>query len=185
MKQSRSFPKEMLLPLTFGLVFALICGFASPVMARPVPSLPGFVTAGGSIANSDGTATFRGNATAFKTGAVGGIWTHVTASGDVVTGNVKYLYLRHVDGPSPDPPSAIPNEARLFGDATLNGASGYWVEVVVQDFGEPGTSDTYAIRLRNSDGIVIWDTGLTSPTPLSSGNIQIHPPNAGHPYVLN
>ena len=54
----------------------------------------------------------------------------------------------------------------IFGTATINGAGSYFFRIDVQDLGEPGTSDTYRIRLSNG-----YDSGVKV---LTGGNIQIH-----------
>ena len=62
--------------------------------------------------------------------------------------------------------SADRTEASIFGTATINGAGSFDFRIDVQDLGEPGSSDTY--RLRLSTG---YDTGEQV---LVGGNVQIH-----------
>jgi hypothetical protein len=56
--------------------------------------------------------------------------------------------------------------ASIFGKATINGAGSFDYRIDVQDLGEPGSSDTYRIRLSNG-----YDSGAQV---LVGGNIQIH-----------
>jgi len=56
--------------------------------------------------------------------------------------------------------------ASIFGTATVNGSGSFDFRIDVQDLGEPGSSDTYRIRL--SDG---YDSGEQV---LSRGNVQVH-----------
>ncbi len=62
--------------------------------------------------------------------------------------------------------SADKKSGSIFGTATINGAGIYFFRIDVQDLGEPGTSDTYRIRLSNG-----YDSGVQV---LTGGNIQIH-----------
>jgi len=87
-------------------------------------------------------------------------------------------------------------------------ASGYWFDVVVKDHGEPGSVphvkngfmvDTYHFTIRKIaneaqgvSGQVVYTMdaptysvggpGAKLPGDLVGGNIQLHPPNNGHPY---
>ena len=56
--------------------------------------------------------------------------------------------------------------ASIFGTATIDGAGSFDYRIDVKDLGEPGTSDTYRIRLSNG-----YDSGEQV---ISGGNIQIH-----------
>jgi hypothetical protein len=56
--------------------------------------------------------------------------------------------------------------ASIFGQATVNGAGSFGYEIDVRDNGEPGTNDTYRIRLSNG-----YDSGEHK---LDGGNVQIH-----------
>ena len=56
--------------------------------------------------------------------------------------------------------------ASIFGTATINGAGIFEYRIDVQDLGEPGTNDTYRIRLSSG-----YDSGEKT---LEGGNIQIH-----------
>ncbi|HEY0444270.1 MAG TPA: vWA domain-containing protein [Candidatus Limnocylindrales bacterium] len=56
--------------------------------------------------------------------------------------------------------------ASIFGKATINGAGAYDFRIDVQDLGEPGSSDTYRIRLSSG-----YDSGEQT---LSGGNVQTH-----------
>ena len=58
------------------------------------------------------------------------------------------------------------SSAEIFGTASVNGAGSFVFRLDVADNGEPGSTDTF--RLRMSDG---YDTG---PKTLSGGNLQAH-----------
>ena len=55
--------------------------------------------------------------------------------------------------------------ARIFGKATINNTGSFDFVVDVDDLGEPGTSDTFAIQMSN---------GYTAGGQLTGGNIQLH-----------
>ena len=57
-------------------------------------------------------------------------------------------------------------QASIFGTATVNGSGSFDYQIDLQDFGEPGTADTYRIRLSNG-----YDSGEQI---LVGGNVQIH-----------
>ena len=57
-------------------------------------------------------------------------------------------------------------QGSIFGMATMNGAGSFEYRIDVQDLGEPGTNDTYRIRLSSG-----YDAGEQT---LVGGNIQIH-----------
>jgi hypothetical protein len=56
--------------------------------------------------------------------------------------------------------------AHIFGTATINGSGSFDYQIDLQDFGEPGATDTYRIRLSNR-----YDSGEQT---LVGGNVQIH-----------
>ncbi len=62
--------------------------------------------------------------------------------------------------------SSSETQASIFGTATINGSGSFDYQIDLQDFGEPGTADTYRIRLSNG-----YDSGEQT---LVGGNVQIH-----------
>ena len=62
--------------------------------------------------------------------------------------------------------SADGTEASIFGQATVNGSGTFDYRIDLEDQGEPGTSDTYRIRLSGG-----YDSGEQV---LGGGNVQIH-----------
>jgi hypothetical protein len=62
--------------------------------------------------------------------------------------------------------SSSETQASIFGTATINGSGSFDYQIDLQDFGEPGTADTYRIRLSNG-----YDSGVQT---LVGGNVQIH-----------
>jgi len=150
-----------------------------------------WVTGGGFIDENASKDTFGGNGMPMKDGSVRGEWENVDhASGDDLHGTVSYLYCRVVPGPGPGHPNGpkhnfddnqvyLGGPARYFVNASW--ADGYWFDVVAEDHGEPGRQDTYQITIRTyangQAGNVVYQVSGT----LAGGNIQIHPPNPGHP----
>ena len=115
------------------------------------------VTYGGRITAANGDkATFGGN-----------------ANGDGPKGNENY----HDHGPARDMhvqsieiQSVVCNtagtQASIFGTSTINGAGTFNFRIDLKDLGEPGSSDTYRIRLSSG-----YDSGEMT---LDGGNVQIH-----------
>src|SRR5262249_6950338 len=154
----------------------------------------------------DGHDSFGGNAKPMKDGRVQGHWNHVDHDGNGEENHAKgipeYIVCRHVNEPGPGQPGGkkgfTMNQVYFGGHADWrsNGtwASGYWLDVVAKDHGEPGSQpspkngfmvDTYHFTIRKMDdpaakasGAIVYETkgGLVG------GNIQLHPPNGGHPY---
>jgi len=56
--------------------------------------------------------------------------------------------------------------ASIFGAATVNGSGSVLYRIDVVDNGEPGSSDTYRIRLGSG-----YDSGVQT---LTGGNVQVH-----------
>jgi hypothetical protein len=129
-----------------------------------------------------------------KDGRVRGEWEEQDhGSGDKAHGQVRYLVCRKVAGPGPGQPSGPSHNfdinqvyfggpARWF-DGTKTWLDGYWFDVMAEDHGEPGRDDVYHFTIRKmvsatQSGAVVYETQGT----LGGGNIQIHPPNNGHPY---
>lgn len=166
----------------------------------------GFVEAASLVpaAPADGHDNFGGNAKPMKDGSVKGQWNHVDhGTGHHAHGNVSYLFCRKVDGAGPGQPGGkkglVANQVYFGGPARFRAdgvwADGYWYDVVAIDRGEPGSSaatkkggvpDSYHFTIRKESdpisgvsGAVVYETK----GGLSGGNIQIHPPNGGHPAV--
>jgi hypothetical protein len=139
-----------------------------------------------------------------KDGTIRGEWENVDhGTGNTLHGQVQYLVCRHVNEPGPGQPSGpshnfTMNQAYFGGPADFAGmSSGYWFDVMVEDHGEPGNQpgpgnhgsggpDFYHVTIRkmmgaNMSGPVVYDAA----GDLSGGNIQIHPPNNGHPFTAS
>lgn len=171
-----------------------------------------WVTGGGFIvgpnvtsgADADGHDNFGGNAKPMRDGRIQGHWNHVDhGTGNHAKGKPEYIVCRHVDEPGPGQPGGkkgfTMNQVYFGGPAEWrsNGtwASGYWFDVVAKDHGEPGSvphakngfmPDTYHFTIRLMDdpakqvsGAIAYETKGV----LEGGNIQMHPPNNGHPYT--
>jgi Big-like domain-containing protein len=115
------------------------------------------VTYGGKIAAGNGDkATFGGNAKA--TGLSG--QEEYQDHGPAVDINVHSINVQAVTC------SSDGTMASIFGTATFGGAGSSVYRIDLKDLGEPGTSDTYRIRL-----ITGYDSGEQV---ISGGNVQIH-----------
>jgi hypothetical protein len=57
-------------------------------------------------------------------------------------------------------------QASIYGTATVDGSGSVDFQIDLEDLGEPGTADTYRLRLSNG-----YDTGVQT---LVGGNVQIH-----------
>jgi hypothetical protein len=157
-----------------------------------------WVTGGGFIQPTTGQDNFGGNAMPMQSGTIRGEWENVDhGSGQQMHGQPTYLYCRHVNEPGPGVPNGprhdfTSNQAYFGGPARLfvNGgwSDGYWFDVVVDDHGEgkganAGGPDLYHITIRqmsasNQPLAVVYD----GQGDLGGGNIQLHPPNSGHPF---
>ncbi|HKQ06351.1 MAG TPA: HYR domain-containing protein [Blastocatellia bacterium] len=128
------------------------CSFTVTVV--PPPSTAGAkVTGGGSIL-AGGKATFG--------------LTAMASSPTTAQGNVTYQ--DHATGMTVKSTAITAvvvagTHARIFGKATINGAGLFDFVVDVDDIGEPGTSDTFAIQISN---------GYAAGGLLTGGNIQLH-----------
>jgi hypothetical protein len=150
-----------------------------------------WVTGGGFVLESSSKDTFGGNGMPMKSGTVRGEWENVDhATGDDLHGTVTYLVCRVVPGPGPGHPNGPQHNfddnqvyfggpARYFVNAQW--ADGYWFDVVAEDHGEPGRKDTYQITIRTYANGQAGNAVFQTSGDLAGGNIQIHPPNAGHP----
>ncbi len=164
-------------------------------------------------APADGHDNYGGNAKPMKDGRIQGHWNHVDhGTGNHAKGKPEYIVCRHVDEPGPGQPGGkkgfTANQAYFGGPAEWRDAStgvwesGYWFDVVVKDHGEPGSVphakngymvDTYHFTIRKMDdpvnkvsGAVIYEVGRggnQASGGIVGGNIQLHPPNNGHPYT--
>jgi hypothetical protein len=121
------------------------------------------VTYGGRITAANGDkATFGGNAKA--TGLKG--QEEYQDHGPATDINVHSIDVQAVVC------SADGTSASIFGTATIDGVGPVDYRIDVTDLGEPGSSDTYQIRLSNG-----YDSGLQT---LSGGNVQIHKAATAH-----
>jgi hypothetical protein len=159
-----------------------------------------WITGGGQILNADGTYdSYGGNAMTMKDGSVRGEWNHVDHNfgGDTLNhfkGDVDHIRCEKIGTQGPEVPKAIPNVAYFGGTGTYNGVGGYFFEVVWVDSAEGGRSwDKYQLTIYDSNHN-IFDVengeGNENCKPqiakqgigcTMNGNLQIHPPNQGHP----
>ena len=115
------------------------------------------VTYGGRITAANGDkATFGGNAKAIGPKGQEQFQDHGPAMDINVHSIDVQAVLCSADGMS----------ASILGTATIDGAGSFDYRIDVTDQGEPGSSDTYQIRLSNG-----YDSGLQT---LAGGNVQIH-----------
>ena len=166
----------------------------------------GFIVAPSTVpgAPADGHDNYGGNAKPMKDGRIQGQWNHVDhGTGNHAHGQPEYLVCRHVDEPGPGQPGGKKgfdiNQVYFGGPARwrTDGVweDGYWFDVFAEDHGEPGNKpgpakhggrgpDYYRFTIRkqadvasNQSGTVVYDVE----GDIVGGNLQIHPPNNGHP----
>ncbi|HEY6212241.1 MAG TPA: SBBP repeat-containing protein [Vicinamibacterales bacterium] len=133
-------------------------GTATKAWVLPASTAGCTVTQGGRItASTGGKATFGGNAQ--SAAAIRGqeqYTDHATAAPMSVL-STKVIAL-----------VCSPASASIFGQATVNGAGAFAFRIDVKDNGEPGSADTYRMRVSNG-----YDSGEQL---ISGGNVQIHKP---------
>lgn len=155
------------------------------------------MTGGGFISDKGGRDNFGGNAKSMKDGRIQGEWNHVDhESGEHIHGRPSYLFCRQIDEAGPGNPGGKKgfkmNQVFFGGDARLQlkGAwtDGFWFDAMAKDHGEgKNVEDAYEITVRQKvdptaavSGSIVYQT--VSNAPLVGGNVQLHPPNGGHPY---
>jgi hypothetical protein len=130
---------------------------ASKTWVLPVSTEGCLVTYGGRITAANGDkATFGGNA--MGTGPAG--QEQYQDHGPAAVMNVHSIEVQAVTC------SSDGTMASIFGTATIDGGGSYDFRIDLKDLNEPGTSDTYRIRLSNG-----YDSGEQV---LDRGNVQIH-----------
>lgn len=126
-----------------------------------------------------GRPSFGGNAMGMKDGHVRGQWQNTTHEGDLFHGRADWIRCWKDEGPGPDVPRAVPNNAEWGGTGKWNHGAGYGFRVHAQDRAEGGShADFYYVEIYDSRGSVVYAIGDL----INGGNFQIHPPNNGHPY---
>lgn len=132
------------------------------------------VTGGGQIVAGENPDSFGGNAQPFQSD-VDGEWNHVTHDGLHFHGDPRFIQCFNVPDHAADPPEAPANAAIFGGTGRLDGEEGCEFLVYVEDHGEPGFEDFYAIEITCRSG-ASYAAGDT----LLHGNIQIHDVPPGH-----
>jgi hypothetical protein len=133
--------------------------FRTGVMSTPLCTIK--ITNGGWITADNGdTATFGGNAKVSAGGSPSGQEDYQD-HGPAQAITVKALSVAAIVCGSDR------TTATIIGTASVNGSGSYEYEIDVKDGGEPGTNDTYAIRIPG----VPYNSGVHD---LQGGNIQIH-----------
>jgi Bacterial Ig-like domain (group 1) len=131
-------------------------GTAAKTWVIPTSTAGCKVTYGGRITAGNGDkATLGGNAQAPAKGQE-----EYQDHGAAAAMNVHSINVQAVTC------SADGTSASIFGQATIDGAGTYDYRIDLKDLGEPGSSDTYRIRLSNG-----YDSGEQT---LEGGNVQIH-----------
>ena len=143
----------------------------SPPPSAAVPSPCDFITGGGFVLTDSGAQANFGSHGGCKNGA---FWGHVNY---VDHGGFSGAMPYHVDstqitGYLEDP--AFPNAREICGSATTNAGETVSFRVRMEDNGEPGTNDTFGIRLSNGYDL---PPGLLGNGGQGGGNIQLHNSN--------
>jgi hypothetical protein len=141
---------------------AYYTGTGGTVLAVYDPSL-GFVTGGGSVVHDGVKGNFGLSVKFLKSGQAQGslLFMDHRLSGDV---KVKSNSMGTV--------SIVGKTAIVLGKATVNGVGNHSFRVTVVDNGEPGSQDTFALRVTAPGNVVV--PGLDfGPLTLSNGNVQV------------
>ena len=137
------------------------------VVAVYDPSL-GFVTGSGTVTRSVNGETFAAdfsvNLKYKKDGTTQGSLSYVEHH---VYGDVTFM------SNSMGALAVVGNDAKMTGTGTLNGHDSYSFLARFVDAGEPGSNDTFGLRITDSGGTVVADLTF-DPSNLSSGNIKVH-----------
>ena len=147
-------------------------------------------------AGAAGQDSFGGDVMGMKDGSVRGQWqntTHLAGTKHVFRGRAEFLYCWHDGGPGPGVPTANANRAIWGGPGKWNRQPGYLFIASAADYGEgrnaenAGIRDAYAITVyRDTDGngvATAADEIVYEETDCVFGDVQIHPPTGGHPYI--
>lgn len=167
-----------------------------------------WITGGGTLGCSQ-PDSFSGIAWTNKKAEMVGQWSHISSEeGVIFQGDVHYLVCKSfLTLSGPGVPTAYPNYVNFGGTGSLNGVDGYFFDVKVFDHGEPGIYlDRYEIDIYDASHVLVFhadgtrtkdecnqvcldDVKVTSDLAwvsdmgcISGGNIQIMPPNGGHPF---
>jgi hypothetical protein len=142
-------------------------GSTDTVLAVYDPSL-GFTTGGGTVTHNGVKANFGFTAKYLPSGQIQGnlLYIEHRATGDVILKSNALGSLSIVTN------SATSATGILLGKATLNGVGNYSFQAVATDNGEPGTSDTFGLQVKDPSGAVVADLTF-SPLLLDGGNIQV------------
>lgn len=127
------------------------------------------VTGGGRIMAYGSPDSFGGNAQPFPRGGVDGEWNHVTHDGDHFHGDPASIECFNVAGAPAAPPAAPANAILFSGMGRFNDEEGCDFAVYIEDHGEPGTEDFYAIDVWCPSGV-----SYGAANTLLDGNLQIH-----------
>lgn len=157
---------------------------AEPPYEPPKEAVGCWVTGGGQVEAENGAfvgGAFGFNAMSMRNGTFRGRLNHVTFDGDHFRGRtVDFIECFVVEGEEPDPPDADPVIARWTGEGIFNDNRNCDYIVEVEDHGEPGRDDRYHLMV-----FCVGDAGrrlvYEVDNVIARGNIQIHPPNPGHP----
>jgi hypothetical protein len=150
------------------------CSSGCPAPPPSVPSPCDFITAGGFVFTDSAAEANFGSHGGCKNGA---FWGHVNY---VDHGGFMGVTPYHVDstqitGYGIDP--AFPNSSTvrdICGIATTNAGETVQFRLRMGDNGEPGTNDTFGIRLSNGYDVITRLIGNGGP---GGGNVQLHDAN--------
>lgn len=157
------------------LTVVLFVGVAGQAVAGASEGSDGCkVTYGGVITTADGDkATFGGVANSNGQKGQEEYQDHGPAMGiNVHSIDVQTVFCDGDDGEvgvasrSTADADSFSTQASIFGTATVDGSGSFDYQIDVTDAGQPGTADTYRIRLSNG-----YDSGEQT---LVGGNVQIH-----------
>lgn len=157
---------------------------ASGQTTSPAPAQCRFMTGGGRVVNGTGDRAFYGfNLQCGKLTASPGVGNHLNIVGNTETGERFHFQLTALTVATcdwtgdPAPPAADFNRftGRGTGQAQESGGpmtSGYTIDFVFVDNGEPGTADQASFTIRGPSGAVVYTTGGL--VTVGNGNLQAH-----------
>jgi hypothetical protein len=167
----------------------LLVGFSAFAAPASASTLCGFVAGGGHLGDDQAFGgagvndqdTFSFMALPQRDGTVVGDVQNTTHEGDFFHGGVTFLRCWKDEGPGPEHPMAIANNAEFGGFGTWNGEVGYGFSIHVADRAEGGRQeDEYESWIWDDAGNIVYSQTMEDDAVIAGGNIQIMPPNRGH-----
>lgn len=152
-----------------------------------------WITGGGHFGSPDGENgagrhqqdSLGFNAMGMRDGRIRGEIQVTTHEGDLFHGHADHIRCYHDGGDGPEVPKADVNVAVWGGHGSWNHEEGHTWEAEMVDRAEGGSDrDEFEIRVFSGDGALVYAQTRDTHPRIAGGNLQIHPPNGGHPYEV-